>query len=84
MQRLGFVLHVSPSRNIIVKLEKTSKIGENVVDENLGAVGTVFDIFGPMSSPYTAVRPIVRQPESLVNKRLYVVPSKRREEKKRR
>jgi len=84
LQRLGLILHTSPSRNIIVKLEKTARIGENVVDENLKAVGTVFDIFGPVSSPYAAVRPTVRQPESLANKKLYVVPPKRREEKKRR
>jgi rRNA processing protein Gar1 len=67
-----------------VKLEKTSRIGENVVDENLKAVGTVFDIFGPVSSPYASVRPTVRQPESLANKMLYVVPPRRREEKRRR
>jgi len=84
LQRLGFILHMSPSRNIIVKLEKTPKIGENVVDEDLKAVGTVFDIFGPVSSPYAAIRPTVRQAESLANKRLYVVPLKRREEKKKR
>jgi len=67
-----------------VKLEKTSRIGENVVDEDLKAVGTVFDIFGPVSSPYAAVRPTVRQSKSLANKMLYVVPRKRREEKRRR
>jgi RNA-binding protein len=44
-------------------------------------VGKVFDIFGPVSSPYAAVKPSVREPERFVGKRLYVSP--RREEGRR-
>jgi RNA-binding protein len=72
---------LSPSRNIIVKVENSPKIGEPVVDENLKSVGAVFDIFGPVSSPYAAIRPSARDPEKLVGKKLYVIPSKRRKEK---
>ena len=74
-------MHLSPSRNIIVKVENSPKIGETVIDENLKPVGTVFDIFGPVSTPYAAVRPATRDPEKLVNKKLYTLPSKRRKEK---
>jgi RNA-binding protein len=81
LQRLGLVLHVSPSRNIIMRIENTPKIGETVVDENLKPIGKVFDIFGPVSSPYAAVRPTIREPEKLASKKLYVLPSKRRKEK---
>ncbi len=76
MQRLGRVLHISPSRNIIIKIENTPKIGETVVDENLKTVGKVFDIFGPVTSPYTAVKPTTRELEKLKNKMLYVDPSR--------
>jgi len=69
-------MHLSPSRNIIVKIENTPKIGEAVVDENLKPVGTVFDIFGPVSSPYAAVRPTARDPEKWANKKLYVLPQR--------
>lgn len=69
-------MHLSPSRNIIVKIENTPKIGETVVDENLKPVGTVFDIFGPVASPYAAVRPTARDPEKLANKKLYVLPQR--------
>ena len=81
MQRLGLVLHVSPSRNLIMKVEKVPKIGETVVDENLKQVGKVFDILGPTSSPYVAIRPTVRDPEKMINRPVYVIPSKRRKEK---
>jgi RNA-binding protein len=74
-------LHVSPSRNVIARIESVPKIGETVVDENLRPVGKVFDIFGPVSAPYVAIRPAIQRPEELVNRRLYVLPSKRRKEK---
>jgi RNA-binding protein len=54
------------------------QIGETVVDENLTVVGKVFDIFGPVSSPYTAIKPTIGKTEKLVNKTLYVLPSKGR------
>jgi RNA-binding protein len=78
LQRLGRVLHISPSRNVIVKIENVPQIGETVVNENLTVVGKVFDIFGPVSSPYTAIKPTIRETEKLVNKTLYVLPSKGR------
>jgi RNA-binding protein len=53
------------------------RIGATVVDENLTVVGKVFDIFGPVSSPYAAVKPALPEAERLVNKTLYVLPSKR-------
>ena len=81
LQRLGLVLNVSPSRNIILKVENTPRIGETVVDETLKSVGRVFDIFGPTSSPYASIRPVVHEPEKLVGRTLYVIPSKRRKEK---
>jgi len=83
LQRLGLILHLSPSRNIIVKVENIPRIGETVVDDNLKPIGKIFDILGPVSSPYAAVRPTVRDPEKLANKMVYVFPSKRRKEKNR-
>ena len=76
MQRLGLVLHISPSKNIILKIEEPPKIGDTVVDENLRIVGRVFDIFGPVASPYVAVRPAIQKPENLVSHKLYVTPQR--------
>jgi RNA-binding protein len=74
LQRLGLVLHITPSRNIIIKTENTPRIGEPVVDENLKQVGKVFDIFGPVSSPYCSIKPSISNLQELVNKTLYVSP----------
>jgi RNA-binding protein len=76
LQRLGRLTNVSPSGNAIVKAENTPKIGSEVVDENLNAVGKVFDIIGPVSAPYAVIKPTVREPARLVNKPVYLLLSK--------
>ena len=81
MQRLGKVLHVTPSQNVVVKADKTPKIGSAVVDENLKTVGKVFDVIGPVSSPYAVVKPAVKAPEKLADKPLYLLLSKKQRSK---
>jgi RNA-binding protein len=77
LQRLGRVINVTPSQNLIVKAEQTPKIGSNVVDESLKTVGSVFDVIGPVVSPYAVIRPLVKEPAKLANKQLYLLPSKK-------
>jgi len=76
LQRLGQVLHISPSKNIIVKIENIPRIGETIVDENLRTVGKIFDLFGPVSSPYVAIKPTILKTEELTNKTLYISPQR--------
>ena len=82
LQRLGKVLHVTPSQNVVVKADKTPKIGSAVVDENLKVVGKVFDVIGPVSSPYAVVKPAVKEPAKLTDKQLYLLLSKKQRSKK--
>jgi len=77
LQRLGKVLNVTPSQNLVLKVEKPPKLGAAVIDENLKVVGRIFDIIGPVSSPYAVIKPSVKDPEKLANQQLYVSPSKR-------
>jgi rRNA processing protein Gar1 len=58
-------------------VETPPKIGEKVVDEKLKQVGTVSDVFGPVSSPYISVKPSVGNPKSIINQTLYAIPSSR-------
>ncbi len=76
VQRIGQVLHVSPNRNVILKAEKVPQIGDAVVDEKLKHVGTVFDVFGPVCSPYVAVKSSVGDPHRFVNRVLYALVRK--------
>jgi RNA-binding protein len=68
---------VTPSQNLVVKAEQTPKIGYSVVDESLRTVGNVFDVIGPVTSPYAVVRPVVKEPAKLTGKQLYLLPSKK-------
>ena len=83
MKRLGRILNVTPSQNIVVKTEKTPKVGSAVIDENLKVVGKVFDIIGPVSSPYAIVKPTIKEAEKLINKQLYLPLSKKEGSRKR-
>ena len=83
LHRIGHVLHVSNTKNMILKAENVPRIGDNVANEKLKPVGTVFDVFGPTSSPYVAVKPNIQNPEQLVNQVLYAVPSKAGRKKRR-
>lgn len=77
LQRLGKVLSVTPSANLVVKIDKPPKMGASVIDEKLNVIGRVFDIIGPVSSPYAVIKPSIKNPEKLANKQLYVSPSKK-------
>jgi len=76
LHRIGQVLHVSKTKNLILKAENIPRIGDKVSNEKLKSVGTVFDVFGPTSSPYVAVKPHIQSTKQFVNQILYVVPSK--------
>jgi rRNA processing protein Gar1 len=85
LHRIGHILHVSNTKNIILKAENVPHIGDKVTDEKLRPVGKVFDVFGPTSSPYVAVKPKSYRPEKLTNQVLYSVPFREgRERRKRR
>jgi len=59
-----------------VKTENIPRIGETIVDENLRTVGKIFDLFGPVSSPYVAIRPTILKTEELTSKTLYILPQR--------
>ena len=83
MQRIGRVLHISSSKNAVLKAEKLPRIGDKVVDEKMEPVGTVFDIFGPVSSPYISVKTNAGDLDRLVDRVLYTVPSSKPRKKRR-
>ena len=80
MKRIGRALHVTPTKNVILKAENLPKIGDKIVDKNLNPVGRVFDIFGPTSSPYISVKPHSNESKHFVGHMFYTNPSKRTKE----
>jgi len=74
---------MSSSGNMILKAENLPRIGDEVIDENLKPIGRIFDVFGPVSFPYVAVRPTVEEPNRFINRVMYAVPSSKSGRKKR-
>lgn len=78
------MLHVSSSKNLILKAEALPRIGAKVLNDRLKSIGTVFDIIGPVSSPYVVIRPGGNiEPLDLTNSVVYTIPSGRRRKEKR-
>lgn len=75
MQRVGYVLHISSNKSIILKAENIPRIGDEVFNETLKPVGIISDLFGPVSSPYVSVKTNITDPQRLVKHVLYVNPS---------
>ena len=78
MRRIGRILHVSPSRKAVIKTSRPPRINEMLFDENRKPVGRVFDVFGPVKSPYVEVDVKNEEASNLIGKMLYQLPSKRK------
>ena len=75
MRRLGEVIHVSKRGSIILRTDKTPPIGKQavVLDKKANRIGNVIDVFGPVASPYVAIRPFKEtKTELLVGQVLYL------------
>ena len=78
MYKLGRVLHVSSSGKLIIKGETKPNLGDKVVNDKGRRIGTIFDVFGPTSSPYISVNVMIDKPHRLINRILYATHHKRR------
>jgi rRNA processing protein Gar1 len=56
---LGSVLHLSKNNKLVAKsLSKAfPKIGDPVYDDKSRVIGSVYDVIGPISSPYILIKP---------------------------
>jgi len=77
MRRLGVVSHYARQGFLIVRCEHVPELNSKVVDKNLNFVGVVKDVFGPVASPYAAVKPRVKKPEDYIGVFLYVESRRR-------
>jgi RNA-binding protein len=54
--KLGKILHVSSSRNLILRAEIAPPLGAQVLTGDAREVGRIVDIFGPKKEPFIAVK----------------------------
>lgn len=75
MRRLGKVLHLTKSGNLILRLEETPvpTISAHVCDYKLRTIGQVNNVLGPAKNPYVSVKPASSVDGTLVGRILYLV-----------
>ena len=75
MRRLGKVLHLSKSGNLILRLDQppVPAISTKVCDYKLRQIGVVNNILGPVKSPYVSVKPTASLDGALTGRVLYLV-----------
>ncbi|MEM2082556.1 MAG: Gar1/Naf1 family protein [Candidatus Bathyarchaeia archaeon] len=74
MKRLGYVLHQSNNRNLILRSKSNAppELGAKVYDAKRRPLGIVVDVFGPVKSPYIEVKPLLTDAGGLVGRSVYV------------
>ncbi len=74
MRRLGKVMHLSKSGNLILRLDQKTvpAIGSKVCDYKLRSVGVVNNVLGPVKSPYASVKPATNPEGALTGRVLYL------------
>ncbi len=80
MQEVGEVLHLASSGRVIIRLSKSLRDGQIVVD-NLGTkIAKVSEMIGPVDAPYASAVPITNNIKKYIGKLVYiaeVVPAKK-------
>jgi len=74
LKKLGVILHVSRDRRLVVKLFSLPHLGAKVYDYSMRRLGIIYDVIGPVRSPYGLVKPDPTIPrlEELVGINVYV------------
>ncbi len=76
LKKIGEVLHISRDRKIVAKLTTSTlpPLYITVFDYGMRRVGVLFDIIGPVKSPYALIKPDpqLSDPNEVVGKAVYV------------
>ena len=72
MKQLGKVLHLSSSKKLILKTKVQVKIGTKVLVAKHKPIGWIFDIFGPIETPYISIAPSIDDLDSYIGRVLYI------------
>src|SRR2546425_10980521 len=79
LRRLGKVLHLSKSGNLVVRLETSNppQVGTDVFDPKLEKIGTVNNVMGPVATPYVSLTPASQETKDMLAGRIVYVLVKR-------
>ncbi len=76
MKKLGIIDHISSQHTIVVRSNFAPSIGKNNIVRNANneKIGYIYDIIGPVKSPYVLVKPLLKPQDysKLVGETLYI------------
>jgi len=71
VEKVGYVLRISRSKRVIVKLDKEVREGEVLYDDRGRKAGKVIEVFGPIRSPYASLKPLTERLRGLIGRKVY-------------
>ncbi|PLJ77051.1 H/ACA ribonucleoprotein complex subunit GAR1 [Infirmifilum sp. SLHALR2] len=85
MRPIGKVRLFTRNKNLLVEAKEVPAPGEKVYDEKMAVVGYVYDVIGPVNSPFVLVKVDESRwkPEAFIGKVLYWKGNPRHAGKKR-
>jgi RNA-binding protein len=72
MKSLGSAISISASGKLVVRSEKTPRMGSEVKDKEGRKIGKVVQIIGPVKKPFILIKPRGKSPEKHVGKGLFL------------
>ncbi|WP_069807290.1 H/ACA ribonucleoprotein complex subunit GAR1 [Vulcanisaeta thermophila] len=74
LRKIGDIINMTPDRRFVVKLATVPPLGLTVYDYAMKRLGRLYDVIGPVKSPYGLVKidPGLEDPGSFVGKPVYV------------
>ncbi|ADN50147.1 H/ACA ribonucleoprotein complex subunit GAR1 [Vulcanisaeta distributa] len=74
LKKIGDIMHLSHDRRFVIKLSFTPPLGITIYDYAMKRLGVLYDIIGPVNSPYGLAKPDpqLSKPEDFVGKSAYI------------
>ncbi len=75
LRKIGEILHLSHDKKLVIKLSTVPPLYITVYDYAMKRIGILYDIIGPVKSPFGLVKPdrnVLQNPERFKGKTVYV------------
>jgi RNA-binding protein len=75
LKKLGEALHISHDKKLVIKLSFVPPLYITVYDYAMKRVGVLYDVIGPVKSPFGLIKPeknILENPNQIIGKPVYV------------
>ncbi|MFP3178463.1 MAG: Gar1/Naf1 family protein [Thermocladium sp.] len=72
LKKIGDAIHVANDGKIVARLVMVPPLGIQVFDYGMKRVGSLYDVIGPVKSPYGLIKANQEDPSFIIGKPIYV------------